>query len=56
MAITGIQLAYFFEYTHHGHHMEQIVFDEEYWNDMEDKLKFFWFNFLAPTLIQPNGL
>ena len=52
LGITGKQYAYFFVYTHFGHHLEKIEFDQEYWDEMQKYLVYFWYNYLAPALLK----
>lgn len=44
--------AWFFVYTHHGYHLEQIEYDGEHWTKVKANLVKFWIYHLAPKLIQ----
>ena len=57
MAVTGRDKACFFVYTKYGHHLELIELDRGYWcNEILEKLKFCWKNYLAPTLLGKQRL
>ena len=52
LAITGNKIAWFLVYTHFGHHLEKITFDEQNWENMKGFLISFWYEHLAPTLLK----
>lgn len=51
MAMTGALWCDFFVYSSHGHHMERIAFDEEYWKNILDSLIYFFNSVLGHELI-----
>ena len=52
LGITGKKFAYFFVYTHFGHHLERIEFDKVYWDNLQNYLVYFWYKYLAPALLK----
>jgi len=53
---SHIKRAYFFVYTHHGHHLEEIHFNENYWLTLLENLQFCWDNFLAEKLLMMHHI
>ena len=51
MGVTGRGYCDFFVYTHHGFHLERILFDREHWINILENLKKFWYDHLAPELL-----
>ena len=51
MAVTGKSYCDFFVYTQFGIYQERILFDPIIWNNILEKLQYFWHNYLAPEII-----
>ena len=51
MHVTGRQFCDFFVYTDHGHHLERVLYDDEFWQECFYYLTYFWKTFIAPELI-----
>ena len=51
LALAKRNYAWFFVYTHHGYHLEKILFDENYWLDILQNLDTFWFKYFCPNLL-----
>jgi len=51
MAILGRSYCDFFVFTSHGHHLERIAFNQEYWDEMKPLLVHFWEAYIAPELM-----
>ena len=51
MGITGREYTDLFVFTTHGHILERIDFDENFWNDLLQHLEWFWFNHLGPEIL-----
>ena len=47
---------WYFVYTDHGYYIEKILFDQDFYNDIVQNLKTFWFNFMARELLYNNYL
>ena len=56
LAVTATSMAWFFVYTHHGYHIEKIMFDEEYWESILSNLTQFWHQYLAPVILKLREL
>ena len=50
MAVTKLKESYFVVWTPHGMIIDEILFDEEAWKDMEEKLIFYYSNFYLKSL------
>ena len=50
MAICNCKWGDFFVYSHHGSYLERIVFQEDLWHEIIDKVSGFWLKFLQPEL------
>ena len=51
LGITNRKTAWFFVYTHHGEVLEKIDFDPIEWERLKDLLVYFWYNYLAPSIL-----
>lgn len=51
MAVTGRDKACSFVFTKHGHYLELIEFDKDYWCEILENLIYSWKNFLAPVIL-----
>ena len=51
MAVTKRKYCDFFVYTHAGHFLQRIHFDEHYWGKILQHLEFFCNNYLAQELV-----
>ena len=49
LAITNRQWCHFLIYTNAGQHVETVYCDDEYWNNLEKNLTWFYVNRLAPA-------
>ena len=50
MAVTNLEKTYFVVWTRHGMIIDTITFDKELWDDMKDKLIFYYKNVYLNTL------
>ena len=51
MALTNIKRAHFFIFSVHGYHLQEVVFDEAYWEEVSPNLSIFFNLFLAEELV-----
>ena len=56
MAVTNTKYCDFFVYTKFGFHLERIEFKVALWNDILEKLQWFWLKFIAPELIHAEKI
>ena len=50
MAVCNCKWADFFVYSHHGSYLERVVFQEQIWENIIDKVSRFWLKFVLPEL------
>ena len=51
MGITDTSYCWYFVYTEHGHYMEKIIFDNDFFRQMLSKLLIFWNDHFAKELL-----
>lgn len=54
LGVTGRKTADFFVFSHGGYYMEKVIFEEDMWKDVLEKVTFFWTKFIAPALINDS--
>ena len=52
MAATNSSYCNFFVYTKYGFYAERINFVKTIWDEMVEKLSWFWFNYVGPNLVR----
>ena len=50
MGVTGLKKCYFFVYTAHGQFLEEISFDEEYWQYLTETFCRFYKEFYLDSV------
>ena len=51
MGVTGLNFCDFFVFTKFGYHLERIHFDLSFWENLLEKLTWFWINYVAPAIL-----
>ena len=54
MRVTGRRWCDILVYTHHGIHLERIMFDQQKWLQILSAAEYFFDNRIAPVLIHSN--
>ena len=55
MGVMNVHQSFFFVFTHHGYHLEKILFNREFWEYSLHHLNSFWINHIGPTLLSSLG-
>ena len=50
MTVTGIFRSYVIDYTHKGMHLEDVIFDNNFWKIVVEKLGYFYKQYYLPQL------
>ncbi|XP_057305548.1 uncharacterized protein LOC130643085 [Hydractinia symbiolongicarpus] len=54
LGIASFSHCWYFVFTHHGHYIEKILFEQEFFDNIIQSLNLFWYKHFAPALIYEN--
>ena len=54
LGVTGLNICWYFVFTHHGHFIEKIFFNKELFEDILNNVQIFWFRYLGKELLYPR--